>query len=69
VRDLRHNGTRQVVDVVEVSGVSQIFIGNPDGVRQCHCGRHHNQRMSQWEYGRDIDYLTHKISTWLACRA
>jgi putative transposase len=61
VRDLRHNGTRQVVDVVEVSGVSQIFIGNPDGVRQCHCGRHHNQRMSQWEYGRDIDYLTHKI--------
>jgi putative transposase len=61
IRDKRHKGTRQVVDFCEVHGVSQVFIGNPDGVRKRRSGRHHNQRMSQWEYGKDIDYLTHKI--------
>jgi putative transposase len=61
LRDLRHKGTRQVVDFCEVGGVSQVFVGNPDGVRKRRSGRHHNQRMSQWEYGRDIDDLTHKI--------
>jgi putative transposase len=29
-------------------------------VRNRRCGRHHNQRMSQWEYGKDISYLTYK---------
>jgi putative transposase len=24
------------------------------------CGRKHNQRMSQWEYGKDIEYLVYK---------
>ena len=61
IRDMRHKGTRQAVDFCETNGVSQVFIGNPDGVRKRRSGRHHNQRMSQWEYGRDIDYLTHKI--------
>jgi putative transposase len=60
VRDLRHKGTRQAVDFCEINGVSQVFIGNPEGVRKRRSGRHHNQRMSQWEYGKDIDYLTHK---------
>jgi hypothetical protein len=32
----------------------------PHGMRQENKGRYHNQRMAQWEYGRDIDYLTHK---------
>src|SRR5215469_11481787 len=37
-----------------------LFIGNPHGVRNQDNGRHHNQRMALWEYGKDIDYLTHK---------
>lgn len=60
VRDLRHKGTRQVVDFCKASGIEAIFIGNPDGVRRKDSGRHHNQRMSQWEYGKDIDYLRQK---------
>src|SRR5690349_22444218 len=39
-----------------------LFIGNPHGVRNKNCGKHHNQHMSQWEYGKDIDYLTHKAN-------
>jgi putative transposase len=61
VRDLRHKGMRQAVDFCEVNGVSQVFFGNPDGVRKRRSGRHHNQRMSQWEYGSDIEYPAHKI--------
>ena len=60
VRDLRHKGTRRVVGFCKNHGIESIFVGNPDGVRRKKCGRHHNQRMSQWEYGRDIDYLQQK---------
>jgi putative transposase len=60
VRDLRHKATRQVIDFCVKRQVGSLFIGNPHGVRNRDCGRRHNGRMSQWEYGRDIDYLTHK---------
>jgi putative transposase len=60
VRDLRHKGTRKVVEFCKENKVGVLYIGNPDGVRTKNAGRHHNQRLSQWEYGRDIDYLKHK---------
>jgi putative transposase len=60
VRDLRHKGTRKVVEFCKQHKVGSLYVGNPDGVRSRSAGRHHNQRMSQWEYGRDIDYLQHK---------
>jgi putative transposase len=60
VRDLRHKGTRKVVEFCQHHKVGTLYIGNPDGVRNSSAGRHHNQRMSQWEYGRDIDYPRHK---------
>jgi putative transposase len=48
--------------------VGTLFIGNPHGVRTQDCGRHHNQRMALWEYGRDIDYLTHKSThAYISC--
>jgi putative transposase len=60
VRDLRHKATRQVIDFCVEQKVGTLFIGNPHGVRTRDSGRHHNGRMAQWEYGCDIDYLTHK---------
>ncbi len=60
VRDLRHKATRQVIKFCQQKQVGTLFIGNPHGVRQGNKGRHHNQRMAQWEYGKDLDYLTHK---------
>lgn len=60
VRDLRHKGTRHVVDFCKARGIEAMFVGNPDGVRRNRCGRRHNQRMSQWEYGKDLDYLAQK---------
>ncbi len=60
IRDQRHQATRKVIDFCVEHKVGTLFIGNPHGVRNHHTGRHHNRRMSLWEYGRDIDYLTHK---------
>lgn len=60
VRDMRHKATRQAIDFCIENKVGNLFIGNPDGVRRNACGRKHNQRMSQWEYGKDINYLEQK---------
>ncbi|MGO8950580.1 MAG: RNA-guided endonuclease InsQ/TnpB family protein, partial [Ktedonobacterales bacterium] len=60
VRALRHQGTRKVITFCQQHGVGQLFIGNPHGVRNKKSGRHHNQRLSGWEYGQDIAYLSYK---------
>jgi putative transposase len=60
IRDLRHKATRQVIDFCVREQVGTLFMGNPHGVRNHNNGRHHNQRMTLWEYGKDSDYLTHK---------
>lgn len=62
IRDLRHKGTRQVINFCVASQVQSLFIGDPHGVRKRSCGRKHNQRMSQWEYGKDTDYLQQKAA-------
>jgi putative transposase len=56
----RHKATRVVIDFCVENKVGTLFVGKPHGVRTRDSGRHHNQRMSLWEYGRDIDYLAHK---------
>ena len=60
IRNQRHQATRKVINFCVEQKVGTLFIGNPHGVRNRDHGRHHNQRMSLWEYGKDIDYLTHK---------
>lgn len=62
IRDMRHKGTRQAIDFCITHEVGNLFIGNPDGVRRKRCGRKHNQRMAQWEYGKDINYLQQKAA-------
>ncbi len=60
IRNQRHQATRKVINFCVERKVGTLFIGNPHGVRNQNRGRHQNQRMSLWEYGKDIDYLTHK---------
>ena len=60
VRNLRHNGTRQAVAFLLANQVNKLFVGNPDGVRKNSNGPYHSQRMSLWEYGKDIQYLKEK---------
>lgn len=61
IRDLAHKGTRAVADFCAINQVSRLFVGDPHGVRNHNNGRKHNQRMAQWEYGRDKQYLAQKL--------
>lgn len=60
VRDLRHKGTRKVVDFCKENNASEIFVGHPKGIRKNNCGRKHNQRMGLWEFYKDIQYIKEK---------
>lgn len=61
IREYRHQATRQVVEFCKTHGVGTVFIGNPHGVRNSNKGSKHNQRMAQWEYGKDISYYNYKF--------
>ncbi len=60
IRDLRHKGTRKVINFCIEQQVGSLFVGNPRGVREKKSGRKHNQRMSNREFGRDTQYLKEK---------
>ena len=57
IRDLRHKGVRTAVNFLRSQGVTDLFVGNPDGVRRRDSGPHHNQRIAGWEYGLDLRYF------------
>src|SRR5262249_20825289 len=60
IRDLRHKSTWQIIAFYQQQGASSLFIGNADGVCKKSGGRHHDQRVSQWEYSQDLSYLIYK---------
>lgn len=60
VRDLRHKGTRKVIDFCKSKKVSEVFVGHPRGISRKKSGRKHNQRMGLWEFYKDIQYLKEK---------
>ena len=39
----------------------RVYIGDPSGVRDKDCGRKHNQRMSQWAFGKMKRLLEYKL--------
>lgn len=44
-----------------VRNVKTVYIGNPDGVQKKDCGRKHNQRVSQWAFGKLRELLEYKL--------
>lgn len=73
IRDLRHRvasrselasgvdkATHAVVAFCAEHDVRTVFVGNPDGVRRNPKGKRFNQKIAQWEYGKDKQYLQEK---------
>lgn len=60
IRDLRHKGTRKVIEFCKANAVAKLYVGHPKGISQKDSGRKHNQRMSNWEFYKDIQYLKEK---------
>jgi putative transposase len=49
VKDVRHKATRRVTEFCKTHGVSHVYIGHPDGVRNQDRGSKHNDRLAKWE--------------------
>jgi putative transposase len=56
-----HAISSETVGWCRVHSVKQVYIGDPSGVRDNDCGRKHNQRMSQWPFGKLGDLLEYKL--------
>ena len=41
--------------------IKTVYIGNPEGIRKKDCGKKHNQRMSQWAFGKLQNLLEYKL--------
>ena len=63
IRHLPHQGTRQVITFGQQHGGGSRCIGKPPGVRRRDSGRHHHQRLAQWEYGQARASLTSTAKT------
>lgn len=61
IQHTKHAITKQAVDWHVRRQVKVVYIGDPSGVREKDCGRRHNQRMSQWVFGRFRDLLQYKL--------
>lgn len=60
VSHLRNCGIKAVIGFCVEHGAKEIWVGDPDGVRDKNCGRKHNRRMALWEYGEDLRLLEDK---------
>lgn len=65
VRDLVHQATRKAIDYCVDNGITELVIGNPEGVekntrRDKRLSRKCAQKVSQMEYGRLKKYLAYK---------
>ena len=55
-----HTTTRRLVDCAKETGVTEVFVGDPHGVRDQDIGTRQNQANSDWSTGTLIQQLTYK---------
>lgn len=56
-----HEISAEAVNWCVARNISTVFVGDPSGVRDKKCGRKHNQRMSQWAFGKLRHLLEYKL--------
>ncbi|WP_338833964.1 IS200/IS605 family accessory protein TnpB-related protein [Neomoorella humiferrea] len=61
ISHVEHAITKIATDWCLQRRVKKVYIGDPQGVREQDCGRYHNQRMSQWSFGRLRNLLEYKL--------
>ena len=65
IRDLRHKGTRKVIDFCIEQQVGSLFVGNPHGVREKKSGRKHKASVAGDVRSRaNEDRTAQRMSNW-----
>ena len=62
IRDLNHKITRSFVTWAVENKVAKVYVGNPEGVQRKKRRRVVNQKLSRWNFGKHLEYLTYKLS-------
>lgn len=63
IRDLNHKITRSFVKWAVENGVAKVYVGNPEGVQRKKRRKIVSQKLSRWNFGKHLEYLTYKLAT------
>lgn len=62
IRDLNHKITRSFVTWAVEKGVGKVYVGNPEGVQRKKHRKSVSQKLSRWNFGKHLEYLTYKLA-------
>ena len=62
IQDLNHKITRSFVTWAIENKVSKVYVGNPEGVQRKKRRRVVSQKLSRWNFGKHMEYLSYKLS-------
>ena len=62
IRDLNHKITRSFVTWAVENGVGKVYVGNPEGVQRKKHRKSVSQKLSRWNFGKHLEYLTYKLA-------
>lgn len=62
IRDLNHKITRSFVTWAVENNVSKVYVGNLEGVQRQRRRKIVSQKLSRWNFGKHIEYLTYKLA-------
>ena len=63
IRDLNHKITRAFVTWAIETKIAKVYVGNPEGVQRKKGRRVVNQKLSRWNFGKHLEYLTYKLAS------
>ena len=61
VRDFTHKLTKKFVDWAVENNIKCVYCGNPEGVQRKNRGKLVNQKLSNWNFGVQMNYLKYKL--------
>ena len=62
IRDLNHKITRSLVTWAVENEVGKVYVGNPEGVERQRRRKIVSQKLSRWNFGKHMEYLTYKLA-------
>ena len=63
ILDLNHKITCAFVTWAVENKIAKVFVGNPEGVQRKKRRRIVNQKLSRWNFGKHLEYLTYKLAS------
>ena len=63
ILDLNHKITKAFVTWAIENKIAKVYVGNPEGVQRKKRRRIVSQKLSRWNFGKHLEYLTYKLAS------